>query len=307
MNKQKNNIFYYASKLFTMKSKFILLLFLTIIFSFKLVSTYYNPDYVEISSVTYKDEKFSSIILSRKDNRVKLKYFTAKDENGKSVFARYEKWSLNNPNIILLAGGAYIDFYSGSVKPLGLTIDNGELINETLENDKMDALVIVYPTGGILATNLKNGDLAVGSNPNKKYNLRGNAWDKQEFIEWAKENNATVFQTHLLVYKNDLIVGLNSSQTQRERRFLAVGKDEEGNYKHIIVNYEKPISLKKGAQNALDFLNNLKNINLVFLINLDSGVNDVFKVYNKDGSINNNLKGRINPLEAQNLMVYYYE
>ena len=272
-----------------------------------MVSTYYNPDYVEISTVTYKDEKYSSIILSRKDNRVKLKYFTSKDENGNSVYARYEKWSVNNPNIILLAGGAYMGYY-GYEKPVGLTIDNGELVNETLENDKMDALVVVYATGGIVATNLKDGDLAVGSNPNRKYNLRGNAWDKQEFIEWAKENNATVFQTHLLVYKNELKIAANSSQTQRNRRFLAVGKDDEGNYKHIIVSCKNhTLTLYQGAKNTLDYLNYFENLTVTFLVNLDSGSNDVLELYNKDGSVNNNIKGTCDRKDAQNLLVYYYE
>jgi hypothetical protein len=274
----------------------------------KLTSMFYENDYVEISTVTYKNEKYSSVLLSRKDDRVKAKYFAAKDEYGNNVYSRFEKWKLKNPNTILLSSGTYYDGYSGSEKPVGLTIDNGELVNETLENDKMDALVIVYATGGIVATNLKDGDLAVGSNPNRKYNLRGNAWDKQEFMDWAKENDATVFQTHLLVYKNVLKVGSNSSQTQRERRFLAVGKDDEGNYKHIIVNCKnQTLTLYQGAKNALDYLNNFENITVTFLVNLDTGSQDVYQLFNKDGSINNNIKGTSDPKQAKNLLVYYYE
>ena len=274
----------------------------------KLTSMFYENDYVEISTVTYKNEKYSSVLLSRKDDHVKAKYFAAKDEYGNNVYSRFEKWKLKNPNIILLSSGTYFDGSLGSEKPVGLTIDNGELVNESLENDKMDALVIVYATGGIVATNLKDGDLAVGSNPNRKYNLRGNAWDKQEFIDWAKEHDATVFQTHLLVYKNQLKVGSNSNQTPRERRFLAVGKDDEGNYKHIIVNCKnQTLTLYQGAKNALDYLNNFENITVTFLVNLDTGAQDVYQLFNKDGGINNNIKGTLDPKQAKNLLVYYYE
>ena len=294
---------------YKMKNNFIVLVVIFTLFSsFKAFFSIYNSDFVEISTVTYKNEKYSSVLLSRKDDRVKAKYFAAKDEFGNNVYSRFEKWKLKNPNIILLSSGTYFDGLFGLEKPVGLTIDNGELVNETLENDKMDALVIVYATGGIVATNLKDGDLAVGSNPNKKYNLRGNTWDKQEFIEWAKENNATVFQTHLLVYKNVLKIGSNSSQTQRERRFLAVGKDDEGNYKHIIVNCKnQTLTLYQGAKNALDYLNNFENITVTFLVNLDTGAQNVYQLFNKDGSVNPNIKGTEDPRIAKNLLVYYYE
>ena len=274
----------------------------------KLTSMFYENDYVEISTVTYKNEKYSSVLLSRKDDHVKAKYFAAKDEYGNNVYSRFEKWKLKNPNTILLSSGTYFDSYTHDSKPVGLTIDNGTVVNESLDNNKMDALVIVYATGGIVATNLKDGDLAVGSNPNKKYNLRGNAWDKQEFMEWAKEHDATVFQTHLLVYKNELKITANSSPSIRERRFLAVGKDDEGNYKHIIVNCKnQTLTLYQGAKNALDYLNNFENITVTFLVNLDTGNQDILRLFNKDGSININIKGTLDPSEARNLLVYYYE
>jgi hypothetical protein len=287
---------------------FIAISFVIVLSSFKAISSFYSADYVEISTVTYKNEKYSSVLLSRKDDHVKAKYFAAKDEYGNNVFNRFEKWKLKNPNVILLSSGTYFDGSSGNEKPVGLTIDNGVVVNETLENDKMDGLVIVYSTGGIVATNLKDGDLAVGSNPNKKYNLRGNAWDKQEFIQWAQEHNATVFQTHLLAYKNMLKVGSNGNPTQRERRFLAVGKDEEGNYKHIIVNCKnQTLTLYQGAKNALDYLNNFEDMSVTFLVNLDTGMQDVYQLYNKDGSLNRNIQGATPPDQAKNLLVYYYE
>ena len=292
-----------------MKNRILITLILIVTStSFKIVYSFYSSDYVEVSTVTYKNEKYTSVLLSRKDDHVKAKYFAAKDEFGNNVYNRFEKWKLKNPNVILISSGTYFDGFSGSEKPVGLTIDNGVVVNETLENDKMDALVIVYSTGGIVATNLKDGDLSVGSNPNKKYNLRGNSWDKQEFIEWAKEHNATVFQTHLLGYKNILKVAPNCNQTQRERRFLAVGKDDEGNYKHIVVNCKKEtLTLYQGAKNALDYLNNFENITVTFLVNLDTGAQDVYQLFNKDGSLNNNIKGKLLPSDAKNLLVYYYE
>ena len=42
---------------------------------------------------------------------------------------------------------------SVNTKPVGLTIDNGNIVNGALTN--MDGLVIVYATGGVVVSNLE--------------------------------------------------------------------------------------------------------------------------------------------------------
>ena len=181
----------------------------------------YSDTYVDIASV----DDYKIVTMSRENDRVKAKYFAARDFDGKSVYERYQVWKRNNPGVILLSSGTYTDNY---FNPQGLTIDNGVVVNQNLIRDKMDALVIVYATGGIAVTDLRQGDLSVNGIP-RRLNIRNSPYDLDDFIEWAKVQEATIFQTHLLVYKNEIKVNpANSSREKRERRFLAVGKGEDG-------------------------------------------------------------------------------
>ncbi len=268
----------------------------------------YDPNYVEISSVTYKNESYSVVLMRRDGNRVRAKYFAAKDFNGNNVYNRYKDWSQKVGNIILVSSGTYMD---GSQTPVGLTIDNGIPVNQTLINDRMDALVIVFATGGIVVSNLKDGDLSVsggGVDPTRKFNLRKSAIDLSDFMDWAKSQEATVFQTHLLAYKNNLTISAtNSSGNSRERRFLAVGKDEEGKIVHVIVHCPQHSSLYDGSKKTLDFLNNGKDMEVTFMINLDTGAQDVFELHQSDCSINPSIRGTQPLSTAVNLLSYYFQ
>lgn len=270
------------------------------------VAQCYDPDYVEISSVKHKNSTFKMVLMQREGERVKAKYFAAKDESGNSVFHRYEEWKKQYSGIILMSSGTYMDH---QVKPEGLTIDNGVPVNETLIQDKMDALVIVYATGGIVVSDLKAADLSVsggGIDKNRRFNLRRSSKDLEDFITWAKGQEATVFQTHLLVYKNELKLGTNSKPTPRERRFLAVGKDPQGKVVHVIVHSPEQLSLSDGSQKVLEFLN-FKEINVTFMINLDTGYQDVFELHNSNCTINSTIKGQQSPNVAVNLLAYYFQ
>jgi len=268
----------------------------------------YNSQFVEISSVSFKGERYNVISMKRDGNRIKAKYFAAPDQKGNSVFKRYSSWSAGK-NIILVSSGTYMD--RTFVKPEGLTIDNGIPVNETLILGRMDALVIVYATGGIAVSNLKDGDLTLkgsGVDPIRKFNLRNSSWDKDDFMEWAKLEEATVFQTHLLVYKNELkISAINANNKSQERRFLAVGKDEQGKLNHVIVHCPAHSTLYDGAKKVFDFLKGYKEMEVTFMVNLDTGYQDVFKLYNKDGSLNQTITGQVELSTAVNLLTYYFE
>lgn len=268
----------------------------------------YDPNYVEISNVSYKNEIYSVVMMRRDGNRIKAKYFAAPDYNGNNVYQRYLNWSRSSGNIVLVSSGTYMD---DKQTPVGLTIDNGIPVNQTLVNEKMDALAIVFATGGIVVSNLKEGDLSVsggGVDPNRKFNLRRSTTDLQDFMDWATSQEATVFQTHLLVYKNALVISsYNSAPAPRERRFLAVGKDEDGKLVHVIVHCPQNASLYDGSRKVLDFLNNFKDIEVTFMINLDTGAQDVFELHNSDCSVNKVIKGKQELNTAANLLSYYFQ
>jgi hypothetical protein len=240
--------------------------------------------------------------------KINAKYFAAKDLNGSSVPNRFYNWS-KGKNIICVTSGTYMDNYDSKLaRPVGLTVDNGIVVNKGIAD--FDGLVIVYATGGVVATNLKDKNLTVqgGSISGIPLDIKGNAYHFNEFLKWCEENGATVFQTHLLVYKNTLkISSYNSSSKSQERRFLAVGNDAEGNLVHCIVHSPEYTTLYEGSKRALNFLNEFKEMDVMWMINLDTGVQDVFSLYDSDGKINPTIKGKLTVSEAINLLVYYYQ
>jgi hypothetical protein len=277
--------------------------------SFTLMSPAYDTNFVEISSYTDKRGITYKFVYMNRDGsgkRIKAKYFAAKDEKGRSVPARYLDW-YKDKNVITLTSAGYMD---GSVPPVpvGLTIDNGRIVNRNIED--FDALVIVYATGGIVATNLDNADLTLqggGITPGRRFDIRGNFRDREDFIEWAQSEEATVFQTHLLVYKNELTIDSRAEPTPKKRRFLAVGKDNSGQVCHVIVHSPEITSLLVGTQKVKNFLNDYKDMDITFMINVDTGIQDVFFLFNSDGSLNNSITGSLPVNNAANILTYYYE
>jgi hypothetical protein len=268
----------------------------------------YDTNYVQISSANYNGDKFTTVNMARSasGDRIKAKYFAAKDANGRSVYSRYLDWS-KNKSIILLCGAAYFDA-SNPPKPSGITIDNGTLVNEQI-SDRGNGLAIVYATGGIACSNIKEGNLTIKCNSgDKKLNIK-DAWDRKEFIKCAQEQSATVFQQHLLVFRNQLNDFTGLSDDKRERRFLAVGKDVDGKLVHTIVDYpNQGATLKLGADKAFNFLKESIDMqDITFMINLDTGSQDVFQLFDKNGNVRYDIKGKVEPKDAVNLLVYYFD
>lgn len=272
-------------------------------------SQLYNPKYVQHQIIPYKGETYSIVDMSRKDGRVKVKYFAAKDNDGSSVKKRYLDWSKNR-NVILYTSGTYMTSCDANLaKPDGLCIDAGKLVNQNMSNH--DGLVIVQATGGIVASNLKEGNLTVSSQnaQDKTLNLKS-SFDRIEFYKWAAYNEATVFQTHLLYYKNQLMVANNSSQTRAKRRLMVVGKDEDGVLHHFIVYLFSENTLKAATEKIVEFVKVRRDIDdIVFIINLDTGCQDVYEVWNSKGLKLNDqeYKGQSSIDNAANLLVYYFE
>ena len=288
-----------------MKMKQLLtLLFAALLLAPDLHSQCYDTDYVSISEVLHKGDSYNLVTMKRSGGRVKAKYFGAIDQSGNSIADRYLQWRKSNPGIILYSSGTYKNY---SNEPIGLNIESGALVNINIEFDRMDALVLVYPNGGVAVSDLKEGNLNV-SGINRRLDIRKNFSDFEDFVNWAIANRATVFQTHLLAYKNQLKLDrVTSDKTERERRFLAVGTDENGDILHLIVHNSTYTGLYDGTLKVLNFLKEGRNMDVIFMINLDTGAQDVFQLYNSNCSENGSIKGQV-PLDyAENLLVYYYE
>lgn len=282
-------------------------------FSFKMVAQY-DASLVQTSTLVYEGDKFQIIQLNRAKDRIKVKYFAAKDFiNNKSIYQRFNQWKVGR-NVVLYSSGTYMDDYSPYAKPVGLTMDQGVMVNERLETNRLDALVIVYATGGIVVTNLKEGNLNYYNQSTKVTANLNNTIQRAGFINWAKENEATVFQTHLLVYDNQLKLtdprysSCSSCKEQRERRFLAAVKDAEGKIFHVVVNnLNQSNTLFQATQKTFKYLTEDADFKVVFMINLDTGAQDVFQFYKSNGDPHQILKGTKELGTAVNLLVYYFQ
>ena len=273
----------------------------------------YSEDYVETGISTINNERYGYIKMSRTGQRVKAKYFASKDNNNRTVYERYVEWA-RNKKIIAVSSGTYMtDWNIATAKPVGLCIDNGYPVNRSIESSKFDGLAIVYPSGGgggIAVSNLKEGNVTVqdGSTP-VTLNVR-NQFDLNRFITWAERNTATVFQAHLFVYKNQILIKPDRASTNAaERRFLAVGTNSDGDILHYIVNLSGSNSIYAATEKVLRYLNKLEGINVTFMINLDTGGQNAFKVYRSNGSEDKSQDFvGTTPLQgAVNLLVYYFE
>lgn len=277
----------------------------------------YDPSLVEISTTTYNSDKFIMVSMKRDGNHIKAKYFAATDPySNKTVPQRYKTWSIGK-NIVAYSSGTYMtacDQYLNP-NPVGLCIDDGVIVNNNLSND-LGGLVIVQKTGGIVTTRLKDGNLLLKTNSGDKIvDIKNNSFDKVFFKNWAKENEATVFQAHLLVYKDNLDLSNCRTGTclnKASRRFLAACIDQNDKVIHTIVHCITETTLYDGTKKAFTFLKEFKDVKqVVFMVNLDTGCQNVFTLYKPDGS-EKNIKSLGNwPFyditQAVNLLVYYYE
>lgn len=249
----------------------------------------------------------SIIAINRTSKSVKAKYFAFK-ENGLTVHQRYDQWrTAKNP--VLISSGAYSTGFNNTDIPVGLTVDNGNLVNNNYDQ-KMDALVIVEDVGGVRISNIEDATLKI--NYNGKYenvDIR-NAFQRQRFLDWSKSVNATVFQTHLLIFDNKVKVASNSSTSQSERRLLIMAKDNSGQLFHMVL-YSKSwsASLAEIANYTLSLLNS-KGYQVLSAINLDTGGIDVLSTSTQlSDCAGTPIVGRSNTQRQalSNMLVYFTE
>ena len=227
---------------------------------------------------------------------IKAKYFA--DESGSNrIYNRFNEWK-KNKNLITVFSGAFTDDYN---IPIGITIDDGRLINRNID-DRMDALVIVEATGCIKISDLSKRNLKIetpGYDNKRVLDLR-NPRDMGYFIAFAQKEKATVFQTQLLIFDDTLKV-TSRSNALRERRLLLLARDEYGDLRHIVYNIKKSVSLFDISNKILAWE---RDKNIIALINLDTGTTDAMVVYDNGVKVSF-VKGQRGINSAVNLLTYY--
>ena len=240
---------------------------------------------------------------------ISAKYFSYQTPN-KTVHQRFQSWA-DQKKVICYSSGTYMDAFrkTSSTGLIGFAVDNGMIQNPMVKTDGLDALVIVYQTGGVVCSDLNKKNLKIPSvNNGAPLDLRGNSFHRTKIIEWAKKEEATIFQTHLLAMDTKLMVASNGSATLASRRFLAVVNDEDGKLVHAIIHDSNASSLYKASKKIHDYLVDEKEVSKIhWMINLDTGAQDVFGLYNPDGSKNPMIEGRESITNSRNLLVYYQD
>lgn len=266
----------------------------------------YDADLVSFGQKTYSGTNFYVVKFKRKGERIKVKYF-AKKLNGKSIQERYNDWS-KNQKVIMYSSGAYMSntMDASTAGIVGVTIDNGIIINRNVKYDGLSALVVTYPNGVVEIKNIKDGVITFdGSGTSQVFDF-SKPNDVSRFIDWAAESKLTVFQTHLLAHDKKLRVYSNGSTSRASRRFFVSGQDSRGAEYYFVVHRPDAISLYEGASSVFNYLNN-NRFTVNSMINLDTGAQDVFQFYSASGNVSNILQGGTYISNARNLIVFYYE
>lgn len=263
----------------------------------------------KIRTTSHRGYTYRIYDFSRENTVMKAKYFA------NNAYSQYLQWK-GNKDILLVTAGAFSDRWDADAIPVGLCVDNGRIVNRTL-NSTWDGMTIIYnggsQIGGIAVVDLSQKPVSVlTSYPDGQrvtYNIKEYASDRSNFLSWGESNNVTLFQT-MLVYSSDKSTNFNNLYygNKRERRFLAICR-KEGFVHHVIVDAPEPLELNLSASYAKTVLEN-DGFSVSYILNLDTGDKNIF--YNYNGSFLEDMKPykgsspeRATIENATNLLVYY--
>lgn len=264
--------------------------------------SYFGGKYKVITK--YKNNKMYRLYdFSREGGTMKAKYFAT------NAYEQYKEWK-SGKNILLVAAGAFSSSLNPkNAFPIGLTVDNGLVVNRSTDN-VMDGMVIVYnggsQQGGVAVVDLDMKPVRVertyGSGVYDSYYPRSNSSDRDNFVEWGENQGVTLFQTQLLYSKDkrynfsNLLYG-----NERERRFLALCK-KGGTVHHVVIDAPNHEYLNLAAKEAKKVLEE-QGFSVLYIMNFDTGRYNMLYAY--DGNTLQNLRPSRNLADATNLLVYY--
>lgn len=279
----------------------------TDIFEEEFYRSYYQDDVIIYKLEKDGNEYGQAIWLKRHDKEIKTKYFASGDAP-----SRYKKWKEDTEtNVVSVCSGAYSNDYDPSnASPVGICVDNGDVVNRTFDNS-MDAIVIVESVGGIRVSNIENKDLNIRLEGGYQKIDVTNPFDRNTLFKWAEDVNATIFQTHLFAWKNQIQLNINSANKANvndSRRVLALAFNENSELYYILFNIQKNVDFGDVAYNTLTYLEEQKNMKeVIAIINLDAGAYDIFSIFDSYGNPLNNLEGTNDDIDdATNLLIFHY-
>lgn len=261
---------------------------------------------LEVTRIKMDDNDFGEATWFRRaDKSVKAKYFASNNP-----FETYRSWKRNGHQILGVCSGAYL----GENQQLkGLSISGGQIGSREFNPD-LDGLVIVEKVGGIRVVNLEKGPITIyygsGNSPRTKKRLDPkNQDDLEELLSWGVEANATMFQTHLLAWKDkvkpDVFTNNAFNKSKSRKRFLALVYDDLNELHFVIVDVNQNLSVGKAAVFTTKyFLKHRRVESLVALINIDRHDDRPMETYFNRRPVSGVDADRVLE-DYQNILVFY--
>ncbi|MDC0714922.1 hypothetical protein POL68_41115 [Stigmatella sp. ncwal1] len=206
---------------------------------------------------------------------------------------------------LFMTGG----FTNAQRQPEGLTVDRGTIVNAVLMPDR-HGLVIVEENGGIRVINLKRDQIQLPMGPRSTQEI-GNPFASliaySRLLEWCRTRRATLFQTQLLLYGDELLIDPDKVKHQlRERRLLALVSDRStGAAHHVVFDITQNVRLDEPAVKLQELLSQRK-MKVEALLNLDVGNYNILGVLDARGRPLREPQGPVPVDRATNLLVYTF-
>jgi hypothetical protein len=217
----------------------------------------------------------------------------------KNVPQKYHEFSSKNKVVLTTSGG----FTNNFLQPEGFTTENGSIVNAVIMHDR-HGLVMVKPDGGINVLNLRKESFLLPQGQTIE-NPLNSLISYSKLLQWCQANHATIFQTQLLAFSNNLTINREKAKPQlRERRILALVSDPQTNeVHHVLFNFPNQQNLADISKEVFDILAS-RGKKIEAVLNLDVGAYNILNIFDDNGNVLNDIKGPVEVDRATNLIVY---
>jgi hypothetical protein len=254
------------------------------------------------SVLNFKNDKirdFQINLISADFSKIKFKLFI-KNSNGPLPYMAFLSWS-KNKNIYFYSSCAYVDDCDVEVgRPVGLSINNHEIINKVVEPNIL-GLCLINKDGEMQIKNLKSN-----LNIENKNNINiTDAYYKYKIIDYFAKHFGNSFQSHLLWYNNQNLA-LKYKSSPSSRRALVITRDKNKIKEIHTATINSPISLKDFSTSLGEYFHSKMYI-IDSIIYLDTGCQDVFGSYTEKNKFieSKEFTGRVPIQNTSTLLVAY--
>jgi hypothetical protein len=196
----------------------------------------------------------------------------------RDVYERYMEMRRQQQVILATTGG----FTNAAAQPEGLTTEAGTVVNAVLMHDR-HGLVLLH-NGELQVLNLKDGPFRLPGTEAPISSPLESLAGYSKLLTWARQNDATMFQTQLLAFNGRMTIDERRAKPQlRERRVLVLARElSTQQVEHVIFDVETPCLLADAAREICSVVA-ARGRKVEAAVNLDTGAYNILQVYGPDG------------------------